>query len=378
MKCVHCDTDTNYRDRRASGGRCRACSHLFAFEPKTDPHTVADGLFKRAIKEVSGGDALFFTEHQLWYEFNRRLLARKTVGCGGSAAAAGLLLAAATAYSLPRVGPLVLGGGAAALALAATAGDGKEAGAARPRRAAKPRYTKITFDDWRTRYLDRWRAVHGAPAKLLPPAPRAPAADANTVPDDVSAYSFDRALVADRAETAHLLVANNFHFENNCAILSADGYPENVFATVMTMLRRNPALFVFALHDADAAGIGLAGRLRTGDWFPDPTTARVLDLGLRPRHALQTNLLVTRRPRRVLLPDERSGLEADEIAWLENGSVGELAALRPARLMRAVYQGFARAREIGPDGYSGGGGVIWISDGVGGGTADVYAADSFG
>ena len=30
-----------------------------------------------------------------------------------------------------------------------------------------------------------------------------------------------------------MLVANNFHFENNCAILSLDGYPSGNAATVL-------------------------------------------------------------------------------------------------------------------------------------------------
>ena len=37
---------------------------------------------------------------------------------------------------------------------------------------------------------------------------------------DVSAYSFDRLVVCDSAIIAQFLIANNFHFENNCAVLS--------------------------------------------------------------------------------------------------------------------------------------------------------------
>ena len=63
--------------------------------------------------------------------------------------------------------------------------------------------------------------------------------------------------------------------------------------------------------------------------------------------------------------------------WLERGNTAELAALRPARLMRAIYQGFARAGQIGADPGSdtlADTPLIWIHDGG----ADVYAADSFG
>ena len=84
MKCIHCNSDTTYRVRSGNGGRCGSCKHPFAFEPKTDALKVTDGLFLRAIKDVSGDNAIFFTEAQLWYEFNRRLLRKKVAVSGGS------------------------------------------------------------------------------------------------------------------------------------------------------------------------------------------------------------------------------------------------------------------------------------------------------
>ncbi|MBN8489160.1 MAG: hypothetical protein J0M20_15725, partial [Burkholderiales bacterium] len=45
--------------------------------------------------------------------------------------------------------------------------------------------------------------------------------------------------------------------ENNCAVLSIDGYPQDIFSTVMEMLKRNPELKVYAIHNADAKGHGL-------------------------------------------------------------------------------------------------------------------------
>ncbi|NET29771.1 hypothetical protein [Okeania sp. SIO1I7] len=67
---------------------------------------------------------------------------------------------------------------------------------------------------------------------------------------EVTAYSFDRLIVCETAEIAQFLIANNFHFEHNCAVLSIDGYPQNIwffkFSTVT-----NTAFFLFLL------GIGL-------------------------------------------------------------------------------------------------------------------------
>ena len=170
-----------------------------------------------------------------------------------------------------------------------------------------------------------------------------------------------------------MLVANNFHFENNCAILSADGYPQGRSETVLAMLRRNPQLQVFTVHDASIPGCALPLTLRQERWFPDPGVS-VLDLGLRPRHALALNLFTLGAGATVVPPALRDLLAAREVAWLEAGNLAEVAALRPARLMRAIYQGFA-AQRTGDGGGSGdGAGGIWFySSG-----ADVYAADTFG
>lgn len=98
---------------------------------------------------------------------------------------------------------------------------------------------------------------------------------------DIADYSFDRAVICDRARTVDILLANNYHFENNCAVLSVEGYPAGPFETVLGMLKRNPKLQVFALHDATPVGCRLAHRLATEpEWFAGQT--RVIDVGLHP------------------------------------------------------------------------------------------------
>lgn len=366
MKCIYCGSDTKYPDRQKNGGRCAACQHPFAFEPKPDPLSVSDGLFQRVLKDVSAENTVFFTERQLWYEFNRRV-SRKMLrwnpwsttatlsGVGG----VGLAIALASAW------PVALGV------------CGVVGGAAMSRRFNRnaPNYARIEYGKFLSDYLSRWVKIHGPIEKLLPPLHRdAPSAPPSPAPD-VAQYSFDRALVTDDGEIAAMLVANNFHFENNCAVLSVDGYPPGITDTVLTMLRRNPQLTVFALHDASEQGLRLTRALRGERWFPD-TAIRLIDLGLRPAHARKMTLFLLRGERRTLADDLRASLSPEEAAWLESGSSAELAALRPAKLMRAVYQGFARANQIGADGVgidSGPGGIWLYNPG-----ADVYAADSFG
>ena len=81
---------------------------------------------------------------------------------------------------------------------------------------------RAMFQQW----LDRWQTINGSIEKLLP-APQEQTALAIVNPD-LTAYSFDRLIVCDRSFITQVLIANNFHFENNCAILSISGYPVSV------------------------------------------------------------------------------------------------------------------------------------------------------
>ena len=153
---------------------------------------------------------------------------------------------------------------------------------------------------------------------------------------DIGDYSFDRAVICDRARTVDLLVANNFHFENNCAVLSIDGYPKGPFPVIKKMLKRNPRLQVFVLHDATVAGCKLAQRLITDpEWFGG-SGLRVIDLGLRPRHAGPFKGLFLEGPGTRLDPGE--GTFADETEWLQRYKL-ELAACRPEQVMKRLFAG---------------------------------------
>jgi hypothetical protein len=352
---------------------------------------VTDGLFARCIQDVSSDNTLYFTERQLWYELGRRLM-RKTPNIPppfgwGMAASAGVGVIGAFVLT-----PLVL-----IPAIAGMMGIGAW-GANVGRKNPVARANPISYSDFQSKYLQRWRAAHGEPAFLLRAntpvnmeSGETTGFDTSGLPD-VAQYSFDRALVCD-ADTAQMLVANRFHFENNCAVLSFDRRfpnPQARFDTILQMLRRNPNLFVFALHDASVQGLAQPVRLRQAEWFPDPASAHIVDLGLRPRHIMKTNTpILTGQGGQTVSEFDFGGLTKDEVQWLSTGNIGELAALRPARIMRAAYQGFNKATEVGPDGtlifvstgpdvwiMSGGPGYIGDTGAVGGG--DIGGVDSFG
>jgi hypothetical protein len=382
MKCIHCGSDTTYPVRSTNGGKCGSCLHPFAFEPKNDTtYSVTDGLFKRLIDDVSANGTLSFTERNLWYELNRRLVGKVPFvpvpyrwGMGASVAGGAIL--AFTVF--PPVGIV------AGLAGLITCGAlGVKAGKNHP----SVRYVRMALAEF-LGYLRRYQEVHGPLEKLVRPVagrPANPLATA-TMPPDLTAYSFDRALVVGDADTAAMLVANRFHFENNCAILSGDRrYPQNgMFDTILGMLRRNPNLMVFTLHDASVPGLGLSAQMHDPAWFPD-LRLRTFDLGLRPAHAIAGKMILQKAPPPALPPDVSARLTPDEVKWLGEGNVAELGAVRPARLMRAIYQGFARANEMATVDDDGaiifldtGPGVYVYDGGTGGVSGDAYATDTFG
>jgi hypothetical protein len=228
-------------------------------------------------------------------------------------------------------------------------------------------------DEW----LQRWQTVNGTLEKLLP-APRQEALPASIDPE-VSAYSFDRAIICDSDEIAQFLIANNIHFENNCAILSISGYPQSIFDTVIEMLRRNADLKVYALHNANPAGVGLVHQLRTSpNWFANQEVT-IFDLGISPRQILETRHMFVQQSQTMAqsarqLPDAvRQGLTAEELAWLDAGNFVELESFRPQKLLRVVNYGLAQSGD--PQGNDG---LILVDDNVGYGGGYVFVSDSFG
>jgi hypothetical protein len=389
MKCIYCGADSKLRER--ANGRCSRCRHPFAFEPTKDRYKVTDVQFERAVERVSGEGKVHFTERHLWYEFNRRWMKpgfwRRPWGVFPFAGAGiGAVVAALTVMQdplAPALGWVPL----TAVGLAAGGWIGVIGSRiANWRTPAPPRPPRVPYDVFQWQYLGRYREVHGGvglPGLLLPRTAVLPAT-LRQVPADVSAFSFDRAVVTDRWETAQMLVANRFHFEHNCAVLSVDGYPDGIADTVKEMLRRNPRLTVFALHDASPDGCLLPLTLREPEWFPDPSI-RIVDLGLRPGMVRRLRMPALADPSGALPPRLGEILPPEDVAWLAWSHVGELAALRPAQVLRAAYQGIVAAGPNDssasgvPDGGGGGtygGGVIWIG-GMGGG-GDTAAVDGFG
>ncbi len=392
MKCIYCETDNTYKDRTDGQGKCKKCKQRFAFEPKTDAPLLfltpkrtitsaplTDPAFKKAVEAISENNTVFFTPRQLYYQLLRprsKPQAYKVNSAGCYLTLFWLVALGSLPFTLAifklSVG-LALGIAVAILALGYLS------------RLLLPKPLKMTrlaskavipYKFFLYAMLPKWNVTHGPPPKMLPDGGRLrPALRQSGAESDLSSYSFDRLLVCDKAETADMLLANNMHFETNTPIVSVDGYPQDVFESVLGMVRRNPNLKVFAVHDATPQGCLLPLQLREDPrWFPQPQV-QIFDIGLRPRQiASMPGLLVQdraaqievpptdatglyklnrelkkrprpARPKVELNPALRRSLTPAERKWLEEGYEAELAAFKPARLMRAIYQNFNKAVE---------------------------------
>jgi hypothetical protein len=179
------------------------------------------------------------------------------------------------------------------------------------------------------------------------------------------------------------LIANNIHFEHNCAVLSIGGYPQAIFATTIAMLRRNPDLQVIALHDCSPSGIALINKLRTSpDWFLESTQV-IFDLGMLPRQIAaarnQAYIQVSAdsaQAARLMPPEVSKLLTATELKWLDTGYFVDLESFTPLKLMQIVSQGIAKIQNLGEDVHEN---LILVGAlGGGGDGAFIYASDNFG
>jgi len=318
MKCIRCGTDSRRSER--ADGRCPKCSERFAFEPVgSDPWT--DPMFQAAIDAVSQKGKVSFTVAQLHHAVERRWASPVSWAAVVAWLGAGVGLVAALC-----AGEVLLGLGIAVVGLGVWLW--------RRWRVVPPvlRMERDTFGGM----VRRWEDAHG-PVRGLVRVKRAPK---QPIPEELREYSFDRVVVTDTAENAEILLANDFHFENACAVLSVDGHPAGVFDDVREMVRANPAIEVFALHDCSPEGCTLAARL-AGDprWFQG--VGRVTDVGLRPRHVERMD--IARIP--VSEPcAQHEGLTAEEAAFLGRWRV-ELAGLPPDQVVKRLFRAMKGSRE---------------------------------
>jgi hypothetical protein len=276
MKCLQCGKQNDYRDRQASDRKCVGCGQRFAFEPREgDP--ITDGSFGNAIASVSDDGRLAWLDRQLYYEVARRVRRRRLF-----------------------------------------------------HRLSRRAEVSLDYDRF-VSLLSRWIRIYGEPSARLKPNAFAIDLRGAERAADAAEYGFDRLIVCDSDDIVDVLLANSFHADNRCAVLSATGYPRWAYELLMPRLRSTAPALVAVLHDADVDGCRLAARVKSGPhWFAGLTGLEVVDAGLRPADA--------NRFRGVLLPGSptdvlnASSISLDEARWLGKHRL-ELEAVRPRALM---------------------------------------------
>ena len=435
MKCVNCGTDNNLKERTANQGRCKNCNHTFVFEPNSADikYKFTDPFFQNIINDISVNGTLSFTRKQFFYALERRISKKnnlmngwKGLGCFllfppisiltlGISFIIGLAIILFNSYSqtisedkkrrvrknnakfLQISGIIILIAGIVfslsissfpLFILSVILGMASiYFGTIQIKRLSDATEAFVIDQNLFQGWIIRWEEINGTITNMLP-SPRQQNTPVNINPD-ITAYSFDRLIVCDSSEIAQLLIANNFHFENNCAVLSITGYPQNIFSTVMEMLKRNPDLKVYALHNASPRGVSLINHLRTNPtWFLH-NDVTIYDLGLLPRQFINNSQAFVQQKEeyaadaRNLSIDVKRDLTEAEIKWLESGKFIELESYTPKRLLTVVTQGISRSRKpesFQPDSggttFVGGYNNDYDSDSDMG--IAIFAADSFG
>ena len=206
-----------------------------------------------------------------------------------------------------------------------------------PRRPGFTLPAPVSYD----RYLGalhRLGLTRGLVSAPLEPA-RAAVRPWLAVEPDVLDYGLPRLLVCQDETIAAMLRANDLHLEAACPVYAMADLP--LHPDLVTALGRAGDATVYVLHDASAAGLATTHSVRLG------LDTRVVPLGLRPMHAATMHLTAGRGP---ATPDLEpvTGLTPWEHRWLRSGRYAEVAAINPARLLRALHRLVRGQRRIRP------------------------------
>jgi len=321
MICIRCRNDATYPERKDTR-KCPKCGERFAFEPReNDP--FSDKAFDNAIDAVSSSGQVKWGVEHLYYELCRK---KKPTNVLGIVLVIFTVIAIFLAVAIKPILILVILPVSLGLFMLTV----------RRTRTMRAELSRGDFE----RMWDRWGVVHGKPKGVIARKPQEDKPVRAPEPD-IGDYSFDRAVICDRARTVDLLLANNFHFENNCAVLSVGGYPQQAFETVRRMLRRNPRLEVFVLHDITPEGCRLAHRLANDpEWFKG-MGVRIVDVGLRPVHAAPFKKLFQDSTREI---PWGGGISREEARWLSKYQL-ELAVIRPEQIVKRLFRAMSQSQQ---------------------------------
>lgn len=176
------------------------------------------------------------------------------------------------------------------------------------------------------KYIQLWTYAHQKPQSLIIPGEKL-AIEASRL-KELNQYAVDKILVCERPEMVDFFVANRFHMEQKCLVMTAGGYPFQETDLLFEKLRGLAKLAIFVLHDASLKGVKLPVYLRKqAPWVSKQ--AQVIDLGLSAEHASKLEDYWHHQTSPAA-PDD-----TDYPEWLQHYKV-HLAVIPPLQLLNRV------------------------------------------
>lgn len=283
MKCPECRNNQKYKD----GMTCRSCGYRFALNPKA-PYGLTDAAFKGAVERLSGFGQYYFTRDQLYAQICRLFMKKRNVG-----KIAGCFLFIFVTAFFTGIGSAIL----SALSLPPWAAGGVAVVVAlllvwllrRPFKMPAEAPLKL---------IQTYHALH--PIERLVTGKTFAEPDAPAFEEEFIHHAPERVLVVQHDDTADMLIANRFHFENKTLVVSARKYPAPAFRAFQKFMAAHPDLPVHLIHDCSADGLRMQGRLANDpEWGLEGK--RVFNLGIHPTD-------VERLKQPVWIPDRIEGI----------------------------------------------------------------------
>ncbi|MCO6042640.1 hypothetical protein NG895_01855 [Aeoliella sp. ICT_H6.2] len=261
MKCPEC----GHNQKHKYGMTC-SCGYQFALDPKRDQ--ISDARFLALVANASSNDTYYFTKNQLATAYCRRELK----GCGSGAGLAVFMaiggVMVAMALFAAQAGGGMGWGILLALGLLVILGSGWRLLFHRPNRKVMEAAIR------------KWHAAgRRVPRLLLKPSLHQPPPEWEE--PDIYDYGVESILIVERDILVDLFVKNGFHASQRCLVVSETGYPSYIAGRVETLLREQPDLPVYLLHDATRHGGKMIERVERQLQLP-PRDRPFIDLGLFP------------------------------------------------------------------------------------------------
>lgn len=287
MKCPACQAS----HRRRDGPQCSKCGRTFVFFDRAAG--ITDYRLAQLLDKASAGGTQFFTTNQLATLWAQKIA--RTSGLGRIIVGGLVVPAAGLAAIVNPAGAMM----AAALGIA-----GLGLGAWGVARRRNPHAPVEKVAGWVRAWTE---AGHEIPQLLTRPG--LDAAPPQFPEHDIFDYGVERILVVQHDILVDLFVRNGLHTKERALVISERGYPRYLRGHAKELLRRSPELPVFLLHDADAEGLMMQGRLERSKLLP-LAGHPVIDTGLSPREVGRIKKL------RALGPARRANaLPADALPY---------------------------------------------------------------